>query len=63
MVRATNHDSKVVSRFYLESVEEISGMKYKLFLNDCSKLGIPKYLRSDYGIYRELCNCMYTYRF
>ena len=42
-VTATNHDPKVVSRFYLESVEEIGGMKY------CSKLGIPKYLRSDYG--------------
>lgn len=28
-VTATNHDPKVVSKFCLESVEEIGGMKYK----------------------------------
>jgi hypothetical protein len=34
-VTPTNHDPKVIARFYLESVEKVAG--------------VPKFLRSDYG--------------
>ena len=48
----TNHDPKVVSRYYLEYVEEIGGnddlCKMKIILIFCLS-GISKFLRSDYG--------------
>lgn len=44
-VSPTNHDPKVVARFYLEALEKIGGM----FGHFNMILGVPKFLRSDYG--------------